>query len=252
VSTVHRLFRVSLLLMTLSWCLAFRPGHAQLQLDVETGLVFSGYNDVRIPGDTGTLISLSRELEIDPSSFFRLRLIYSPAAGHSVGLLVAPLRLEARGSVNRAVRFQAQEFAPGTPLISRYRFDSYRVTYRYDFYRGDRFQAGLGLTAKIRDASISLKGGGQRAEKKNTGFVPLFHFRLVWMFAQEFGLLVEGDGLAAPQGRAEDVLLALHYQPDERIGMKLGYRVLEGGADNDEVYNFTLVHYLVAGAVVAF
>jgi hypothetical protein len=26
---------------------------------------------------------------------------------------------------------------------------------------------------------------------------------------------------------------------------------LEGGADNDEVYNFTMVHYVVIGAMVA-
>jgi hypothetical protein len=31
-----------------------------------------------------------------------------------------------------------------------------------------------------------------------------------------------------------------------------GYRFLEGGADNDEVYTFALVHYLAAGVVVRF
>jgi len=32
---------------------------AQLRLDVETGVVFSGYNDVQIPNNSGTKISLS-------------------------------------------------------------------------------------------------------------------------------------------------------------------------------------------------
>ena len=35
------------------------PLQAQLSLDIETGGVFSGYNDVRSPGTTGTLFSLS-------------------------------------------------------------------------------------------------------------------------------------------------------------------------------------------------
>jgi len=31
-----------------------------------------------------------------------------------------------------------------------------------------------------------------------------------------------------------------------------GYRVLEGGADNDEVYTFSLFHYAVAGIEMRF
>jgi hypothetical protein len=72
------------------------------------------------------------------------------------------------------------------------------------------------------------------------------------MMTNELGFLLEGDALAAPQGRAEDVLLAFYFHPAERIGMKVGYRILEGGADNDEVYNFTLLHYLAAGAMIEF
>ncbi len=227
-------------------------GAVPLTFDIETGLVLSGYNDVRVPGDGGTLFSLSQDLSIDPSSFYRIRLTYALGRGHSLGLLVAPLRLEAGGAVDRPILFQDQEFDPAVELQSRYRFDSYRLTYRYDLRRNSTFQAGLGLTAKIRDASIRLEGGGRKAEKKNTGFVPLVNFRLNWMIADQFGLLLEGDALAAPQGRAEDVLLALCFWPDKKIGLRAGYRILEGGADNDEVYTFALLHYLVAGATVSF
>ncbi|KPL18278.1 MAG: hypothetical protein AMJ92_08745, partial [candidate division Zixibacteria bacterium SM23_81] len=122
---------------------------AQWQLDIESGLVLAGYNDVRIPGDTGTLLSLSEELEINPSSFFRLRLQYSLGERHTVGVLIAPLRLEAKGTIDRQVTFQDQEYAANTQLDSRYRFDSYRLTYRYDFFRSDDLQLGLGPTAKV-------------------------------------------------------------------------------------------------------
>ena len=50
-----------------------------------------------------------------------------------------------------------------------------------------------------------------------------------------------GDALAAPQGRAEDVLAALTYGKSDKFRIKIGYRILEGGADNDEVYTFSLV-----------
>jgi hypothetical protein len=62
--------------------------------------------------------------------------------------------------------------------------------------------------------------------------------------------LLEGDALAAPQGRAEDVLVAAGYRLSDKISLKAGYRILEGGADNDEVYNFTLLSYAAVGIVI--
>jgi hypothetical protein len=43
-------------------CLSTNILYSQIGFDLETGLVSSGYNNVRIPGDTGTLFSLSEDL----------------------------------------------------------------------------------------------------------------------------------------------------------------------------------------------
>ena len=64
--------------------------------------------------------------------------------------------------------------------------------------------------------------------------------------------LIEGDALAAPQGRAEDVFVGARCDFDDQSSIRLGYRILEGGADNDEVYNFALIQYLVGSVVVRF
>jgi len=224
----------------------------QLQLDIETGAVFSGYNDVRIPGDGGTLFSLSEELEIDPSVFYRVRVFYDFNPRHHLGILIAPFSLTSTGQLDRDLIFQDKTFSANTPLEATYRFNSYRLVYRYDFLRKEKIELGIGFTAKIRDAEISVRGDGMEAKKTNVGFVPIIHFRMLWNFYDKFGLLVDGDALAAPQGRAEDVLAALKYQINERIGLKLGYRILEGGADNDVVYNFSLFNYAVIGAVINF
>jgi hypothetical protein len=56
-------------------------------------------------------------------------------------------------------------------------------------------------------------------------------------------LLLEGDALAAPQGRAEDLLLAGQYQIAMISRSGWGYRILEGGADVDWVYSFALLRY---------
>lgn len=218
-----------------------------VQLDLESGVAISGYNDVRYPGNSGTLISLSQDLNLEQSPFWRARISYGFGDRHKLSLLAAPLRLEGKGAVSNDIIFGAATFPAMTALKTKYRFDSYRITYRYEILRRDRLRIGIGFTGKIRDAAISIQGDGLTSEKANTGFVPLINFRFDLKISRMFGLLVDGDALAAPQGRAEDVLAAITADMANGIKIKLGYRILEGGADNDEIYTFALVNYLVLG-----
>lgn len=223
------------------------PSFGQWFVDFENGLALSGYNDVRIPGDTGTLFSLSKELKTDPAYFFRLRAGYHWKSRHTVSIFAAPLRLRAAGAVDRPLVFFEETFPAGVPLTAEYEFNSYRLTYRYDLVRKNKWQIGIGLTAKIRDAAIGVEGGGLSSTKTNVGFVPLLHFRALWQFQERWGLLLEGDAAAAPQGRAEDVLLALQWKWNDKLSLRFGYRILEGGANVEEVYSFSLIHFLAAG-----
>jgi len=225
---------------------------AEWVFDLEGGAVFNGYNDVRIPNETGTEISLVEDLSAESRFFFRGRLSYVIDDRHTISVFAAPLRINADGRVDQQVVFEDSSFEAGSQLKAVYRFDSYRVTYRYRLYDRPDLKIGLGFTAKLRDAAISLQSGDKFEEKTNTGFVPLINFMLDWSFSDRLGLLLEGDALAAPQGRAEDVLLALRYDLTGRVALKTGYRILEGGADVDEVYNFALLHYLSAGVIISF
>jgi len=146
--------------------LAVPKAEAKWFLDLETGLVSSGYNNVRIPGDTGTKFSLSEDLQTDSSAFFRFRFGRQFGQRHTLFVFVAPLSLNASGSVNQDVLFFEETFPADTPLSGVYRFNSYRLTYRYDFLRKKRLTLGVGFTAKIRDAAIRVEGGGlsSRAE----------------------------------------------------------------------------------------
>lgn len=224
--------------------------HAQPAVNIETGVVFSGYNNVRIPGDGGTLFSLNGDLMADEKIFFRLRLNYTIGERHEISLLYAPLTLKSYGSKNEDILFEGVVFPEGSEIEGEYKFNSYRLTYRYDFIKKESFELGAGFTAKIRDAKIALTSGQLEGIKTNVGFVPIINFRLLWNFRDNLGLLVYGDALAAPQGRAEDVLVALRYRITEKISLTGGYRILEGGADNDEVYNFALLNYAVLGLTI--
>ncbi len=47
-------------------------------------------------------------------------------------------------------------------------------------------------------------------------------------------------------------MLALHYRVTDAAELRAGYRFVEGGADNDEVYNFTFLNYASLGVTVHF
>jgi hypothetical protein len=227
------------------------PAVAHWYVDLEAGPVFSGYNDVRIPGDTGTLFSLTEDLHARTALGFRARLSKTFGDRHWVSVLVAPLRVHSYGTFDRDVLFAGQLFPAGFRMDGLYRFDSYRLSYRYGLVRTRRLSFDLGLTAKVRDAEISLDYTDgwalPGAKKTNTGFVPLVSFRADWSLSERLGLVLDGDALGVPQGRAEDVTAALRVGFGDRVDVRVGYRVLEGGSDVDEVYGFALFHYAVAG-----
>ncbi len=55
--------------------------------------------------------------------------------------------------------------------------------------------------------------------------------------------------MAGGPGRAFDYLIGAKFLVSEKIDLKAGYRILEGGADVDEVYNFTLINFLTLGLI---
>jgi hypothetical protein len=224
--------------------------NGQASFDLETGAVGTGYNNVRIPGDEGTLFSLKDDLISKTEIFFRIRVNYTIKTRHTLSLLYAPLETASNGNLPYDIFFEGVTFPANTDLTGTYKFNSYRLTYRYEIVLKPKFEFGLGFTAKIRDAKIALASAELENEKTNVGFVPIINFRMLWKPYEKLGILLDGDALAAPQGRAEDVLIAATYRLSDHFGLKAGYRILEGGADNDEVYNFALFNYASVGLFI--
>jgi hypothetical protein len=240
------------ILILLIACALSSSGKAQFLVDVEGGIAFTGRNDVRVPGDVGTFFSMKDDLISAPTFYYRVVLGVTIKSRHTLSLLFAPLQTNSKGSKNEDILFEGVVFPANTELEGIYKFNSYRFTYRYDIVKKPRIEFGLGLTAKIRDAKIALSSSELASEKTNVGFVPLINFRLLWYFGDQVGLLLYGDALAAPQGRAEDVQIAVLFDFSERFSLRAGYRILEGGADNSEVYNFSLFHYAAVGITYSF
>lgn len=233
--------------------LAISAAEAQVFIDFEGGVAFTGYNDLAIPADTGSSISLKDDIASDPAPAFRTRIGYTFLGRHTVSFLMAPLTVYGSGTLDEDVTYRDKTFTAGSSVKSTYRFDSYRLTYRYDVIAADNITVSLGLTGKIRSADIAIMDDSGYAHRGDLGVVPLVNFAFKWDFARPFGVLIDGDALVTPYGRAEDILVALQYSPSDSVTWRVGYRILEGGSDGGgDVYTFALFNYAVAGLRVSF
>jgi len=213
-------------------------------LEIESGAVWQGKNDIEIPGDgSADRFSVPDLIGQGPSHYYRIYLSLPLSERQDIRLLFAPLTISGEGMPPQAIRFENETFAAGVPLTAKYTFNSYRITYRYLVTKRDRFLWHIGFTAKIRDAKVELANDLRSAENSNVGFVPLLHISLQWNLSSNWSAVLDADALAAPQGRAEDVALKLSYDITDGAYIAAGYRGLEGGADNDEVYTFAWLHY---------
>jgi hypothetical protein len=215
---------------------------------VEAGALTVGRADVRIPGDSGTRFSFTDDLDAEDGFYGRARLDLrvKDHDRHAVRIEAVPLAVDADGTAPRDIDFDNVTFPAGTRLDGTYRFDSYRVEYRYDVLRRPERVIAVGGTLLVRDAVVELAGGGLSAEDDNLGLVPLLGFAWHERLSGPWWILLDGNALAAPQGRAADVFAGLQYRAGDRLAASFGYRIIEGGADNDDVYTFALFHQLGA------
>lgn len=222
------------------------------RLDLEGGAAWQTKNNIRIPNnDEGSRFNLTDSSK-GPFPAYRISGSYTFNERHVVRGVVAPLQLRTSGNFDRDIMFDGESFSPDERTSARYKFNSYRLGYRYVFLDSDTWNIQGGATIKIRDAKVQLRQGDKSARNTDIGFVPLLSARIKYQASETISLLWDIEGLAAPQGRAFDSLIGVTYDISPSFDVTLGYRTLEGGADNDTVYTFSWFHYGVVSLGYSF
>ena len=221
------------------------------RFQAEFGLLENSYNQVQIPGDDGTRFNMRKSLS-DNSPFFRLDFKKSLDSNHGFRLLYAPLRLKGDRTYGKDIVFNGEAFNQNQKTDTLYQFNSYRASYFYQWVKKEDWIVNVGVTGKIRDAKIELKQGSKQKKRNDLGFVPLLYLWSEYWLTQDTKLTLDFDGLAAPQGRAFDVALMVGHRLSPSVIANLGYRMLEGGVDNDKVYNFSQFNFYFAAVEVLF
>ena len=225
--------------------------HAQAFVNLESGGFFTGINDIRY-GNTGTVFSLKTDFRASVIPFFRLRAGYLFNEKNHFSVLYAPLKVVETETIDRDILFDGKNFKANIPIEAVYMFNSYRLTYNRRIISNDNFKFGLGLSAKIREAGVSLKNREIASESFSVGFVPLMNLMTNWEISPKMGIDFFGEFIAASKGRAVDLSLSGRYGFSNTLQGNIGYRLLEGGANGTNRYNFIQLHFIFVGLNYSF
>jgi hypothetical protein len=222
------------------------PADRRFALEFETGAIWQSRNQIQIPDSTeGTRFDLRDLQDKSPGVHRRVELTWNVNPHHSLRFVYAPIGFSGSGNLVAPVRFAGGTFVPGSAVDSDYTFDSYRLTYRYLAHESERWRWRIGATAFIRDAKVELRQSGRAATDSNVGLVPLLSTSLEYVIAPRWTAVIDVDGLISPQGRAIDAAAKIRYDFSNAWYVSAGYRVFEGGVDNDTYafgwYNFALL-----------
>ena len=225
--------------------------NAQTFVNLESGALFTDVNNIR-NGNQGTLFSLKNDFQTPVSPFLRLRVGYLINGKNHFSVLYAPLKIRVTSPIQKDILFDGEYFIDNIPIEAVYKFNSYRLTYNRRIISKDNFKFGIGLSAKIRDAGVSLKNRDLLIENFSVGFAPLINLLVNWDISKKMGVDLFGEGIIASKGRAIDLSLSGRYSLTKNLQGNIGYRLLEGGADGTYRYNFIRLHFIFASLNYSF
>ncbi|MFN2443792.1 MAG: hypothetical protein ABR517_14035 [Thermoanaerobaculia bacterium] len=235
--------RLALLLLLPALLLTNPAAAEEVVLDLEGAAAWQLRNDFAIPGESGTLVRLADK---GPVPAGRATLTWHRWERWSLRVVAAPYSSDAEFVPSEPVLFEDVLFPAGEAVEVDYRFNSWRAGAFYRFApRGD-WSLRAGLTLKVRDAEIALRSGGVEASNANVGVVPLLYGGARWERGNR-AFDIDVDAAAASQGRAIDLAIRGEQRISDRTSLFLGARILDGGADNEEVYAFATIGYATAG-----
>jgi hypothetical protein len=213
--------------------------HAQT-LKLELGSAHVSKNEFRIPANSGTDVAIPNSDQI----YYRIEGFWDLNEKNAVRFVYAPFSYDKGITPNTPLLFDTQTFLANTPTSLTFQFNSYRIGYVRHLIRETHYAFDLGFTLKMRDALISVSQNGLEEKFTDFGFVPLLYFSFLYKWNADWSLFLNADGAGASQGYAIDALLENRYQWSDALTLAIGYRYLDGGADNDTVKTFATIHYL--------
>jgi hypothetical protein len=129
----------------------------------------------------------------------------------------------------RTIGFGDFDFAEGTQFRSSLDWRVFAMTYTYSFFRGERFEAGLGLGVHIIQAKAS---GGQpgtlnRESESEVGIFPTIAATAALRLTKRFSVTARGQSFSASpegfEGTMSEYHIDLQYRWRKNLAFGIGY-----------------------------
>lgn len=218
------------------------------QVEIETGRVYSGYNEIQMPVETGTKFSIQKNFSSRTNYYYRLGLVYKLSDVSFLSMGYSPLSVQYSGAFSEDVSFNGEDYGSDIPTSISYDCHSYRLSYSHEIYGNESKMVSFGATARLVDWQMLVyNNAGDYSRKKQLEFVPQLNLTFQMMLIGNFSLYNKVDAMFASKSRFSDLLVALQYDLSERFSLRLGYRLLEGGENNTEEFKSQLFNHAAFG-----
>jgi hypothetical protein len=214
----------------------------------ETGISSVIKNEFRVPKQGGTDVQFPDSSQM----YYRVEGSWDWNERHGLRFVVAPFSYSEKINTTAPIVFDKTTFASNTETSLNFKFNSYRLGYVYHWIQDTNWTLDVGGTLKVRDALISVEQAGVEEKFTDFGFVPLLYLKVARHWNELWSTALTADGAGSPQGYAVDALIDIEYRWREAYTLSLGYRLLDGGADNDTLKTFSTIQYLSTGLNYSF
>ncbi len=178
----------------------------------------------------GTLLNAEEDLGLDDVAN-QGRVEFNVRLGERNHLRVDFFKLSRFQQVElpRAIEFGDFTFAQGTPFRTSLDWRVFALTHTYSFFRGDRFEAGLGLGVHIIQAKAS---GGQpgtlnRESESEVGIFPTIAATAALRLTKRFSVTARGQSFSASpegfEGTLSEYHIDLQYRWRKNLAFGIGY-----------------------------
>lgn len=213
-------------------------------VQTELGLAFCGQNELRFPNkdNDSQLLSLNKDLSMNPKMDTRLSLGYLISPKHEIRLLITPKNYSFKGKLPDDMRFAELTLPSGSEVSGRYHHGVYRPSYRYIFAKDNLWLRSLGVSLNFSEYRTEIKSGGQKASARDFAFVPLINMDIDIPILEELSLVLEAEGMLPNLGRADDVFLGLEFMINSDLNFRTGYRYTVLGRETDKMHSIASFH----------
>lgn len=204
----------------------------------EFGGAWMNKNDIAAPKHSGDVLDFNVVgATADPTSSVRSGFEFFFDKHNELFIQFSPYELRAVGTLNVPTNFNGSSYNTTDETFMAYRWNEYRVRWRYKLIDNRDFVFKLGAGLSISDNQVELSTVSQTELVSTLSALPIGHIHAGMNIGDRSELYVEVDGGGAGDEYIIDTTLQYRYKFNKHWDIGGGYRYQSVRIDTSDMYN---------------